>query len=258
MPTYQMHPLAALVPPMTPEEWAEFKADVKAHGLHEPITLYEGKILDGTHRYRAAKELGIKIKTREWRPDDGEPIDFLISENVRRRQLTTGQKAALALALRPAIERELGEHETTPRGVSQKPSMAAAELAARKVGIGRSSVEEYATLLKEAPDLAKRVRSGHVGITSATVERIARQPKPKAKPPTVAELSERARAAAQSFAKAVAALTTARGDVTFMELWAIWAAIFEVQGYLERIARQHRLPVPETPGDLKRLKGKIK
>ncbi len=254
--TYALHPLAELVPPMLADEYAEFKADIKAHGLHEPITLYEGKILDGKHRYRAARELGIDITTRDWRPSDGQPIDYVISENVRRRHLTTGQRAALALELRPAIERELAE-VPSPHGVTAKPSVTAVELAARKVGIGRSSVDEYATLKKEAPDLAKQVRLGHIALTSATVERLGRQPRPKPKPPTVAELSERARAAATAFAKAVAALTRARGDVTFMELWAIWAAIFEVQGYLERLAREHRLPVPETPGDLKRLKGKV-
>jgi hypothetical protein len=255
MKTYEMHPLAELVPPMTPEEWTEFKADIKAHGLHEPITLYEGKILDGKHRYRAAKELGLEVKIREWRASDGQPIDYVISENVRRRQLTTGQKAALALELRPAIERELAE---VPPPAGGGHSARASEVAAKKVGIGHSSVEEYATLKREAPDLAKRVRQGYIGISSATVERIARQPRPKAKPPTVGQLSERARAAAESFAKSVAALTKARGDVTFMELWAIWAAIFEVQGYLEQIARAHRLPVPETPAELKRLKGSIK
>jgi hypothetical protein len=255
--TYALHPLAELVPPMTAEEFTEFKADIKAQGLREPITLYEGKILDGKHRYRACRELGIEIKTHVWRPQDGQPLDFIISENIRRRMLTTGQKAALALELRPAIERELAEGKPVPRGVhGLPPSRSASVLAAQKVGISRSSVDEYATLKQEAPDLAKQVRLGHIGITSATVERLARRPHPKPKPPTVADLSERARTAATAFTKSVAALTKARGDLTFMELWAIWAAIFEVQGYLERMARQHRLPVPETPADLKRLKAR--
>jgi hypothetical protein len=243
-----------MVPPMTAEEYAELKADIKAHGLIEPITLYEGKILDGKHRYRACRELGLEIKTHTWRSTDELPLDYIISENIKRRHLTTGQKAALALELRPTIERELAE-APAPRG-GKSHTAPALELAARKVGIAPSSVHEYVTLTKEAPDLAKQVRLGHIGITSATVERLARRPHPKPKPPTIADLSERARTAATAFAKSVAALTSARGDVTFMELWAIWAAIFEVQGYLERIARQHRLPIPETPGDLKRLKGK--
>src|SRR5882762_7744978 len=50
----EIHPLAQLVPEMSPERYKEFCADVEANGLTDPvITLYEGKILDGRHRDRA-------------------------------------------------------------------------------------------------------------------------------------------------------------------------------------------------------------
>jgi len=253
--TYTMHRLADVVPPMTGEEYAGLKADIKAHGLREPITLYEGKILDGKHRYRACRELGIPVKTRTLESLNGSPIEYIISENVKRRHLTTGQRAALALELRPLVERELAESES-PRKSGGAHGAQAMEVAAQYVKVHPSAVETYAKVAKEAPDLAKQVRAGTLPLYAAQEQYRARQPRPKPKAPTVAELSERARTAATAFAKAVAALTKARGDVTFMELWAIWAAIFEVQGYLERLAREHRLPVPETPGDLKRLKGK--
>lgn len=93
-----IHPFADIVPPMTPDEFAELKADIKAHGLHEPITLYEGKILDGKHRYRACMALGVPFKTRNWRKEDGSPAEYVISENVKRRHLSVGQKAAFAVA----------------------------------------------------------------------------------------------------------------------------------------------------------------
>lgn len=255
--TYKMHPIADMVPPMTAEEYAELKADIKAHGLHEPITLYEGKILDGKHRYRACRELGLEIKTHVWRSEDGTPLDYIISENVKRRHLTTGQRAALALELRPAVQREMAEtREGGPTKIGGAHRAPASEVAARRLNVAPSSVEAYAKVAEQAPDLAKKVRAGTLALWAAEQEYRARQPRPKPKPPTVTELSERARTAATAFAKSVAALTKARGDVTFMELWAIWAAIFEVQGYLEQIARQHRLPVPGTPGELKRLKAK--
>lgn len=252
--TYTMHRLAEVVPPMTGEEYAELKTDIKIHGLREPITLYEGKILDGKHRYRACRELGVEIKTRNL-PSNGSPLEYIISENVKRRHLTTGQRAALALELRPLVERELAESES-PRKSGGSHRTPAVEVAAQYVRVHPSAVETYAKVVKEAPDLAKQVRAGTLPLYAAQEQYRARQPKPKPKAPTVAELSDRARTAATAFAKSVAALTKARGDMTFMELWAIWAAIFEVQGYLERIAREHRLPVPETPGDLKRLRGK--
>jgi hypothetical protein len=48
------HPLAKNFPLMNGSEFNELVADVKANnGLHEPITLYQGKILDGRNRHRA-------------------------------------------------------------------------------------------------------------------------------------------------------------------------------------------------------------
>src|SRR4030095_9055814 len=58
MTNYAPHELALVFPPMTESELAAFKEDTREHGQHEPITLYEGKILDGLHRYRACQELG--------------------------------------------------------------------------------------------------------------------------------------------------------------------------------------------------------
>jgi ParB-like chromosome segregation protein Spo0J len=58
----EFHPLANLFPLMEGQEFNEFAADIRAHGLREPITLYEGKVLDGRNRYRAATETDIECR----------------------------------------------------------------------------------------------------------------------------------------------------------------------------------------------------
>jgi ParB-like chromosome segregation protein Spo0J len=183
MKTYEMHRLADIVPPMTTEEFAELKADIKAHGLREPVTLLDGKILDGKHRYRACRELGVSVTTREFPRNDGQPVDFVISENVKRRHLTTGQKAAVAHEARPTIERELAEEKRPPTktGGEHKHQAPATIIAAQRVGVQPSRVEEYATLIKDTPDLAKQVRSGDIGLGTATVERMKRRARVMAK-----------------------------------------------------------------------------
>ena len=267
---YEMHPLADVVPPMTDEEYQELKADIKAHGLREPITLHQGKIIDGKHRYRACIELGVEPKTREI-PTNGTPLEYVISENVKRRHLTTGQRAALAVELRPLIKRELDEAAFASSadqklGAAKSPPNSrgarmaghrrtATRSAAAHVRVSPAAVEAYEKVARETPDLAEKVRGGEMALFTAYDQARAREQ--HAKPPrvpTTAQLSTRARDAGQHFAKSVAALTNAKGDLTMMELWSIWAAIFEVQGYLEQIARKHQVAVPESPGDLKRLK----
>jgi hypothetical protein len=70
----EAHPLANLFPLLEGEEFAELVADIKAHGLIEPIVIHEGKILDGRNRYRACLAAGV----RPWfKPFDGtDPVAF--------------------------------------------------------------------------------------------------------------------------------------------------------------------------------------
>ena len=99
MKTYEFHPLSNLLPPMEPEEYEAFKADIKAHGLQEPITLYQGKILDGRNRYEAYRKTGLTddIPVREYLGDD--PAEFVVSMNVHRRHLTAERKREAIAAL---------------------------------------------------------------------------------------------------------------------------------------------------------------
>lgn len=43
---YETHPLADLIPQMSAEEYEGLRDDIREHGLLEPVTLFEGKILD--------------------------------------------------------------------------------------------------------------------------------------------------------------------------------------------------------------------
>src|SRR5690242_15540692 len=53
----EYHPAAALFPLMDVDgpEFGELVADVREHGLQQPIVLHEGKILDGRNRHRACQ-----------------------------------------------------------------------------------------------------------------------------------------------------------------------------------------------------------
>jgi len=54
---FEVHPLALLYPEMPQADFDLLKANIREYGLKEPIVLFQGKILDGRHRYRALREL---------------------------------------------------------------------------------------------------------------------------------------------------------------------------------------------------------
>lgn len=83
------HP-ANNLPPFSAARFEEFKADIAANGLIEPVWILDGKILDGVHRWRACSELGLACPTREV-PPETDPVVFSKSANAHRRHLTRAE-----------------------------------------------------------------------------------------------------------------------------------------------------------------------
>ncbi len=95
----RFHPLADLFPLMEGAEFDALVADIKANGLHYPVILYDGKILDGRNRYHACLAAGFEPAVRNGDNWIGDPASFVISRNIHRRHLTTGQKSDLIAKL---------------------------------------------------------------------------------------------------------------------------------------------------------------
>lgn len=75
-------------------EYQALKESIKENGQLKEIEIYEGKIADGRHRYRACIELGITPKTK---PYEGEmSIDEYIIASNQRRNITLCQKACVS------------------------------------------------------------------------------------------------------------------------------------------------------------------
>jgi hypothetical protein len=76
-PTYscEAHPLATLMPMMDDDAFAQHKADIAKHGVRDAITLYQGMILDGRNRYKAAKELGLTLSATNFKEFTGTPAE---------------------------------------------------------------------------------------------------------------------------------------------------------------------------------------
>lgn len=169
------HSASAIFPLMDGVALAILGEDILAHGLLEPIVLYEGKVLDGRNRLRACDLVGVQPRFLEWQPDGSTPSEWVISMNLHRRHLTTGQRAALALDLLPHLEGEAKERQRGGQGgvlLSPETDEAkgrAVEKAADLVGVGRSTVAYVKAIQKRdgTGEVIDAMRVGELNVSQA-------------------------------------------------------------------------------------------
>jgi N6-adenosine-specific RNA methylase IME4 len=89
-----VHPFADVFPLLGVEAIQALSADIRAHGLREPIRTYAGQILDGRNRYEACRLADVipTFEVFDGTPD--EALAFVWSKNFARRHLTRSQVAA--------------------------------------------------------------------------------------------------------------------------------------------------------------------
>jgi hypothetical protein len=92
------HPAANIFPLMSADEFQRLKSDIEERGQQEDAIVLDGKIIDGRNRYLACRELGLDINCCELEGCE-DPIGFVISANLHRRQLKTSQRAMCAAKL---------------------------------------------------------------------------------------------------------------------------------------------------------------
>ena len=171
---YEFHPASELFPVLSDRELRKLAADIRDHGLREPIWLYEGKILDGRNRYKACAIAGVQPTFDEYTGDA--PARFTFSMNFHRRHLEKGQLAALAVEFIPYLAAEAKKRQqehggTAPgrpkntRGNRATSDSAgekgkARDKAARMTGVSSRYVSDAKKLQQEAPDLFKELKSG--------------------------------------------------------------------------------------------------
>jgi hypothetical protein len=142
MVMYEPHPLSMLLPRMTEDEYRALCDDIHAKGLIDPIRLFQEKVLDGNNRQRACEETGV---TPRYEPFDGDVIAaraLVLSVNLKRRHLSTGQRALIA-----------GRLATISHGGDRKSDQG------RKSALEAMTIEEAANEANVTKDTAKKGRA---------------------------------------------------------------------------------------------------
>lgn len=169
--TNEFHEVATIFPPMGEEEFTLFVADIQQRGLLEPIWTFQGKIIDGIHRFRACRQLGIEPTYQEW-DGHGSLVQFVVSRNLQRRHLTAGQRAMLALEVEQQFAKEAEKRmhagkAPDPKTILSQGTGKAAHQAAAAMRTSGTYVKEAKRIAAHAPELTKMVIGGTLTLPDA-------------------------------------------------------------------------------------------
>jgi protein gp37 len=195
---YVIHPVAELFPLIEGEEFDALVADITEHGLTHPVVLSpDGTMLvDGRNRYKAciAAHLEPAVIRLGSHYTDDLIAEYIISANLRRRQLDVGQRAMVGVGIEKHLAEQAREKERLRKSASestlhdQAKSIHAADRAAAAVGVSHSAITKAKKVVAEAPDLAEKVRGGKTSLDAAHKEtrsrEKAREEKPTREKPT--------------------------------------------------------------------------
>lgn len=158
----EFHDIASLFPMMVGQDFKDLIEDIRTNGLHEPVWLYEGKILDGRNRWLACEDLGIKADFREYEGDD--PVGFVVSLNLKRRHLTESQRAMVGAKVANMKQGERTDLE--PSANWQKVSISEAS---DKLSVSERSICRAKNVQKDGvPELVQKVEQGEVKVSVAS------------------------------------------------------------------------------------------
>jgi phage N-6-adenine-methyltransferase len=96
----------ALIPPLSDDEIAQLEENIRAEGCRDALVTWQGILVDGHNRFEICERLKIPYKTTAIElPGRAAAIEWIINNQVGRRNLSASQRATLAVELIPFLEK---------------------------------------------------------------------------------------------------------------------------------------------------------
>jgi hypothetical protein len=150
----KIHTAADLFPMMNDDELQELAADIAANGLLHPIIIdAEKQLIDGRNRLAACKIAQVEPRFEQLNGHD--PLAYIVSANLARRNLTKGQQAMALAMMYPNPEKG-------GRGKNVE-----ARKAQVSWGFSAERVRQARSVFRHSQDLAQSVIKGSVSLDEA-------------------------------------------------------------------------------------------
>lgn len=158
----ERHDLSAIWGDVGAKQLKEIAADIAQRGIQDPVTMRDGKVIDGWNRCRAAIKAGVdSVPTVEYDDAWGDPVDWVIGRNAMRRHLSPGERARIVIQLRPPTVSTPGRPTDGARTMGDVArdagvSISTARRAGRRAGRLANTSEESESASDDAPQARGR------------------------------------------------------------------------------------------------------
>lgn len=175
--TLERHELSSIFGSMHEEEFNDLVGSIQETGFTDShIRMYEGKVLDGWHRYRAALELNVvrKLRFTAWDEEkEGDPVAFVQARNLERRMLTAGQRAQIVYSISERFGHG-GNRSKMPNGTLTREELAT------KANVGVRTIARAAQVEKlgRSEEVIAGEKSASEIIEEMTIEELWKQINP--------------------------------------------------------------------------------
>jgi hypothetical protein len=174
------HEAANIFPLMPDDEMQKLADDIKTNGQKNTVILLNDKVLDGRNRLLACKLAGVRPNIESRNPDKlGSPVAWVLSQNLHRRQLTTTQRAFVAVEAEKqfaieAKQRQLAAQNNAagravkailPEQVPEKRQ--ARDQAAKALAVSPRYVTDAKAIAAKAPEVAAQAVAGKFTMAEA-------------------------------------------------------------------------------------------
>ena len=159
------HPLSAAFPSMNDDDLEFLSQDISTNGMYHAITIFDGMVLDGWHRYQACQKTGLEPRLQQL-AEGKDPVAFVKSHNLHRRILSPSQRAASVVACSEWARNK------TPEQCEDTTLIQTVSAMAKEAEVSERTIQQAKAA--HVAGLGEAVRDGRV--TAVTAAKIAKLP----------------------------------------------------------------------------------
>lgn len=206
----QYHEFCRIFPALNEVDLQSLADDIQKNGQRHPIIIDEdGAVLDGRNRLAACQLRGVEPEFEVFQGSEAEKLEFVVSLNLSRRHLDSGQRAMVAsklATLRHGVNVEKQDARIQASSITQgeaadrlnvsrnsvqtarKVQEHAAPEVVEAVERGELSLNKAAKLTKAQPDKKKQAKAVAAGTVDKEIQKAAPE-KPRVEPDSHVELT---------------------------------------------------------------------